>query len=173
VLHVIESAYLAEIVERGGATPVPPGQTGELVLTTLGRTGSPLIRYRTGDIVRALPHGACGCGTPDLALEGGILGRTDDMVVVRGVNLYPAAVDEVVRALGGVTEYQVCLRNPGAMAEIGIQIETDPSVADPRAQAQALARELQNTFALRVDVTPAPPGSLPRFEHKARRWRIL
>src|SRR5437870_7622465 len=87
VLHVMEAAYLAEVVESGGARPAAPGQIGELVLTTLGRTGSPLLRYRTGDLVTARAQ-LCPCGRYSLALEGGILGRIDDMVVVRGVNVF-------------------------------------------------------------------------------------
>ena len=87
VLHIIESSYIAEVIDS------------ELILTNLGRIGSPLIRYRTGDLVKPI-RGTCICGTTDVALEGGILGRTDDMVVVRGVNIYPTAVEEVLRAEG-------------------------------------------------------------------------
>src|SRR5206468_2470798 len=105
VLHVIESAYLAEILDPGTGAPVQPGDSGELVLTNFGRAGSPLLRYRTGDVVRACPDTICECGRSELALEGGILGRIDDMVVVRGVNVYPSAVEEILRAHGGVAEY--------------------------------------------------------------------
>src|ERR1043166_2093811 len=90
VLHVMEEAYLPEIIAPGSGPPVNPGQEGELVLTTLGRTGSPLLRYRTGDLVRASEKWVCICGRSELALPGGILGRSDDMVVVRGVNVYPS-----------------------------------------------------------------------------------
>ena len=89
VLHVLEGAYLPEIIDPETAEPVASGETGELVLTTLGRHGSPLIRYRTGDLVSAA-ESPCPCGHLDLALQGGILGRADDMVVVRGVNVYPS-----------------------------------------------------------------------------------
>ena len=94
-----------------------------MILTNLGRIGSPLIRYRTGDLVRAV-RGTCACGTHDLALEGGILGRTDDMVVVRGVNIYPTAVEEVLRA-EGVTEYRVEVRTERALTQLHIQVEGD------------------------------------------------
>ena len=85
ILHVIESAYFPEIIEPASADAVKPGQTGELVLTTLGRSGSPLLRFRTGDLVKSKERGEpCECGRYELALEGGILGRTDDMVVENG-----------------------------------------------------------------------------------------
>ena len=103
VLHVLEEAYLPEIIHPEPAVPVAAGEPGELVLTTLGRRGSPLIRYRTGDLVTAA-ESPCSCGRLDLALEGGILGRADDMVVVRGVNVYPSAVEEILRSAGGVAE---------------------------------------------------------------------
>ena len=96
ILHVIESAYLAEIVDPQSGKKVSSGETGELILTTLGRTGSPLLRYRTGDLVCAAENSPCACGTFDLALRGGILGRADDMIIVRGVNIYPSAIEDVV-----------------------------------------------------------------------------
>jgi phenylacetate-CoA ligase len=89
-LHVLETAYLAEVIDPASGREVQPGEAGELVLTTLDRIGSPLLRYRTGDLVKPHERVRCSCGRWDMALEGGILGRTDDMVVVRGVNVYPS-----------------------------------------------------------------------------------
>ena len=170
VLHVMENACLAEVVEPITGQAVPNGQTGELILTTLGRTGSPLLRYRTGDMVRLAPEGICECGRSELALEGGILGRTDDMVVVRGVNVYPGAVEEIIHACGGVTEYQVHVDTSRALSEVTIQIEADSNCRDPEALAQNLEKAFQSALALRVRVRPVPMGTLPRFEMKARRW---
>ncbi len=176
VLHVMEHAFLAEVLDPHGPQPVGPGQRGELVLTTLLRTGSPVLRYRTGDLVQPRFDPAqtdvppCDCGRVELALEGGILGRTDDMVIVRGVNLYPAAVDEVVRRFAEVAEYQVQVRQPAGLAEITLEVEPVPTCHDPAALAAQVQAELQTVFALRVPVTYVPPGSLPRFELKARRW---
>ena len=79
-------------------------ETGELVLTTLGRYGSPLLRYQTGDLVKASKSSRCSCGTYNLRLDGGILGRVDDMLVIRGVNVYPSAIEEIIRDIGGVDE---------------------------------------------------------------------
>ncbi len=98
VLHVIETSYLAEVIDPQTLEPVPGGETGELVLTTLGRIGSPLLRYRTGDLVRGETAGACACGRSEMRLVGGILARVDDMVVVRGVNVFPTAIDQIIRA---------------------------------------------------------------------------
>jgi phenylacetate-CoA ligase len=149
VLHIIESSYIAEVIDN------------ELILTNLGRIGSPLIRYRTGDLVKAV-RGTCACGTNDIALEGGILGRTDDMVVVRGVNIYPTAVEEVLRS-EGVTEYQVEVRTERALTELRIQVEGNIS-------HHHLEAALTNAFSLRIPVTSVETGSLPRFEAKAKRW---
>lgn len=170
VLHVIESAYLAEVVAPDTGRPVSPGVAGELILTTLTRPGSPLLRYRTGDLVRAeLPAPACACGSAELALVGGILGRADDMVVVRGVNVYPSAVDALVRARPEVAEYRVTVARDGALAELRVEIEPVPG-ADGAALAAALVEDFQSALALRVPVRAVATGSLPRFEHKARRW---
>ena len=102
IAHIVESAYIAEVIDPDSCEPVSAGTVGELVLTNLGRLGSPLIRYRTGDLVKPESVGRCACGSDELALDGGILGRLDDMVVVRGVNMYPLAVDRVVRDLDAV-----------------------------------------------------------------------
>jgi phenylacetate-CoA ligase len=170
VLHVLESAYVAEVIDPTTGAHVAAGETGELVLTTLGRLGSPLLRYRTGDLVRAALDNVCACGRSDLALDGGILGRTDDMVCVRGVNLYPSAVEEIVRARGGVAEYQVRIDTASTLPEITLQLEPLPEVPDAAAWARDLESALQTAFNLRIPVTVASPGSLPRFEMKARRW---
>jgi phenylacetate-CoA ligase len=170
ILHIIEDHYLAEILDRETLAPVGAGEIGELVLTTLGRAGSPLLRYRTGDLVRRARHTAAELGSPDLALDGGILARSDDMVVVRGVNLYPSAVDQVVRALPDIAEYQVELRQDRAMTEVRLRVEPMPNVDDPVRLAQRLEEALRTAFQLRIPVDLAPPESLPRFELKARRW---
>jgi len=170
VLHVIESAYYPEIIDPQTSQPVEPGASGELVLTNLGRLGSPLLRYRTGDIVRAAPSSPCACGRYDLTLEGGILGRADDMVIVRGVNVYPGAVEEVVRGFPGIAEYRAEIRSDRSLTEISIQIEPAPHCADERELALRLETALRTALALRIPVTAVPTGTLPRFEMKARRW---
>jgi len=169
VLHVIESAYFAELIDPATGKPVPPGQMGELVLTTLGRTGSPVLRYRTGDLARADSH-PCACGRNDLALVGGILGRTDDMIVVRGVNVYPSAVEEIIRAAADVLEYQVRVSTENSLTELSLFIEPKADCGDVTGLVSRLEKSFQTQFALRVPVAAVPTGSLPRFEMKARRW---
>jgi phenylacetate-CoA ligase len=165
VLHVIESSYIAEVIDPVSGNPA---RHGELVLTNLGRTGSPLIRYRTGDIVERGADGRCECGTLDMPLEGGILARTDDMVVVRGVNLYPSAIEEILRSCQGVAEYRVEIRVGRGLAELSIQAE--PSEDDDAGLVHRLELALRNALGLRVPVSAVARGSLPRFEMKAQRW---
>jgi phenylacetate-CoA ligase len=171
-LHVIERSYLAEVLEGQTLRPVPAGTTGELVLTPLGRHGSPLLRYRTGDVVRPLrfERAPCACGSFELALDGGILGRTDDMLIVRGVNVYPSAFEEILRGAGGVAEYRVRVREQAALTELLVEVEPEATVADPVAFAAGLERRFLDALSLRVPVRAVAPGALPRFEMKARRW---
>ena len=169
VLHVIESSYFAEVIDAQSLKPVPPGTTGELVLTNLGRLGSPLLRYRTGDIVRPDAAGRCQCGSFDLAHPGGILGRTDDMVVIRGVKVYPSAVEDIVRGCDGVAEYRVEVFSNGALRELSLLVEPTPE-QDPAELVRKVRSALDAALGLRVDVSSVAPGELPRFELKAQRW---
>ena len=175
VLHIIERAFLAEVVDPATGRAVGAGETGELILTNLGRTGSPLLRYRTGDLVqRSAVSGqrsACSCGSADLVLEGGILGRVDDMVVVRGVNVYPSAVEEIIRRVGGVAEYQVRVNRSRALPELEVTVEPGAGGESAASLASRLEHAFESSLTLRVPVTLAAAGGLPRFESKARRWR--
>ena len=173
VLHVIESAYLPEVIDPEG-NPVAPGQIGELVVTTLGRLASPLLRYRTGDLVRVAsdPGSPCACGRHDLALAGGILGRADDMLIVRGVNIYPSAVEEILHGFSEIAEYQASVAPSASLLELSLQIELNAGCAEADAVVQRLQTKLHAAFNLRVPIQVAPAGSLPRFEMKASRWRV-
>jgi phenylacetate-CoA ligase len=170
VLHIMEDSYIAEVIDPESGSPVPRGVTGELVLTNLGRLGSPLLRYRTSDMVQAAVEDRCECGSYDLALNGGILGRTDDMLVVRGVNVYPGAVDNILRGFEAVSEYRVAIQNHRSLPELSIQVEPAPEYAGDSSLTHRLEAALTNAFALRIPVSLVLPGSLPRFEMKARRW---
>ncbi len=156
-LHIIQESYFAEIIHPQTLAPVPAGELGELVLTPLGRTAWPLFRYRTGDLVRRKP----GEG---FQLDGGIIGRADDMVVVRGVNVWPSAVDAVVRGIAEIAEYRVTVSRTGEMAELSVEIESPDE-----SSASRLEKALSDAFTLRIPV--ARVESLPQFELKARRWR--
>ena len=164
-LNLIDSSYFAEVVDPGGSEGVSPGKTGELVLTTLGRIGSPLLRYRTGDMVRPVLAGSSG----EIVFEGGVIGRVDDVVHVRGVNLYPSAVDEVIRSFSEIVEYRVKVGKKGAMTEISIQLEVAEGSSWDEIERRVAAK-LRDVFSLRFEVTVVAPRTLPRFELKARRW---
>ncbi len=161
-LHVNEEEFLAEILDTRSGQPVREGEVGELVLTNLGRWGSPAIRYRTGDLVR---HGgySCPCGRAFLHLPGGIIGRADDMLIVRGVNIYPSALANVLHRFPQVAEYRIIVTRQGEMDEIALQVECPPEIA------AVLQDELHIALSLRFPVEVVPPGTLPRFELKAKR----
>ena len=162
-LMVLEDRYVAEVLDPDGTAPAADGAVGELVLTALGRVGSPLIRYRTGDVVKA-PRTTDG----RLLLQGGILGRTDDMIHVRGNNLYPAAIEAVVRRFAEVAEFQIVVDRSGPLADLGVEIEPAGG-SRPTALADAVARAIRDELLFRVPVTAVAAGSLPRYEMKARR----
>ncbi len=161
-IHVNEEEFLAEILDTQSGQPVQEGEVGELVLTNLGRWGSPAIRYRTGDLVR---HGgySCPCGRAFLHLPGGIIGRADDMLIVRGVNIYPSALANVLHRFPQVAEYRIIVTRQGEMDEIALQVECPPEIA------AVLQDELHVALSLRFPVEVVPPGTLPRFELKAKR----
>jgi phenylacetate-CoA ligase len=161
-IHVNEEEFLAEILDTQTSQPVQQGEVGELVLTNLGRWGCPAIRYRTGDLVRKGGY-SCPCGRSFLHLPGGIIGRADDMLIVRGVNVYPSALANVLHRFPQVAEYRIIVTRQGAMDEIALQVECPPETAI------TLQEELHVAFNLRFPVEVVPQGSLPRFELKARR----
>jgi phenylacetate-CoA ligase len=170
VLHILESDFIAEVIDPQTGLAVASGQTGELVLTNLGRLGSPVLRYRTSDLVKRAESTACVCGSQEMALQGGILGRTDDMVTVRGVNLYPAAVEEIVRSCQGVGEYRVVFEKRRELAEVALEVEPSADCQDCSTLGERLRKILGRAFPLRIPVSVLPVGSLPRFEMKAKRW---
>ena len=156
-LHVNEAEFIAEVVDAQGR----PAAEGELILTNLGRAGWPVIRYRTGDRVRKA-EGPCSCGSALLKLPGGILGRADDLMIVRGVNVYPSAIEAIVRELGGM-EFRMVRTRVEAMEELTVEVEGDAAFAED------LAERLRERLGLRLPTRAVAPGSLPRFELKARR----
>jgi phenylacetate-CoA ligase len=166
-LHVLEEDYIAEVIDPATGAPVPPGELGELVVTNLGRWGSPLIRYRTGDLVRMDPD-PCPCGRPWLRLAGGVLGRTDDMIHLRGNNLYPAALEAVVRRFVDVAEYRVTVDRSGPLVALRIEVEPVPA-AGSAGLAGRVGRAIRDELLFRAEVVEVSPGTLPRFEMKAKR----
>jgi phenylacetate-CoA ligase len=166
-LTVLESECLPEIVDPATTEPTPPGDVGELVITNFGRSGSPAIRYRTGDLVRAAT-------TPDLSgrcwlrLEGGILGRADDMLIVRGNNVFPSSIEAVVREFREVVEFRIVVSQVRSMTHLRLEIEPEPTASSAEL-ARRIAIAVKDRLNFQVDVTPVAPGTLPRFEMKAHR----
>ena len=169
-LYVIETEFIAEILDPDSGQPVAPGQKGELVLTNLGRWGFPVIRYRTGDVVMPAADQTAGERT-FLYLEGGVIGRADDMVTVRGVNVFPSAIENFVRNYEEVDEFRVTVSKQGQMDELAIEVELVEG-ADTEAIPRAIAQSISSTLGLRPMVTAVPRDTLPRFELKARRFHV-
>jgi phenylacetate-CoA ligase len=164
-LHLNEGEFIAEVIDPA---TLEPAEDGELVITNLGRIGMPVIRYRTGDHVK-LRHDPCDCGRSFLRLDGGIIGRIDDVLVIRGINVFPTAIENVVRRNSEVGEFAVDVYRRTTLDEIEMRIET--ASPDPQSVAAAVARDLRNALGLRVKVQPQPVGTLPRFDLKARRFK--
>jgi phenylacetate-CoA ligase len=175
ILHVNEGMYLCELVDPHTGEPLTTagGAKGELVITTLGRAGSPVLRYRTGDIVECEADGECECGRRTMRFIGGIIGRSDDMVVVRGTNLYPSSLDAIVGQFSEVVEYRAEVGRKSGMAELALLIEPSPVVQDRQALCKKVQQAIREAWNLRVPVRSTEPGELPRFELKARRWIML
>jgi phenylacetate-CoA ligase len=162
-LHVNESEFIAEVIDPiTGA----PAREGELILSNLGRLGSPLVRYRTGDRVR-VADGPCDCGRTFLRLEGGILGRVDDMLIVRGVNVFPSAIEGIVRRFLGIDEFLIEVYRQAEMDEVRLLLEVGEG--DGRRLPATVQEAVRVELGIRVEAVPVPAHSLPRYELKARR----
>jgi phenylacetate-CoA ligase len=165
-LHVLEEAYIPEVIDPSTGAPVPPGTMGELVVTNLGRIGSPVIRYRTGDLVCADPR-PCPCGLPWLRLDGGIRGRLDEMIVIRGNNVYPGVLQAILHRFAEVAEYRIEVDRTGPLLSLGIDVEV--TGAEPSRVVARIDRAIRDELLFRAEVRAVPAGSLPRYELKARR----
>jgi phenylacetate-CoA ligase len=159
-LHVNETEFIAEVIDPATGAAA---REGELVLTNLGRAGSPVVRYRTGDRVR-LAEVPCPCGRTFARLEGGIRGRLDDMLIVRGVNVFPSAIEGIVRRYPAIDEFQIEVFRDGALDEICVLLE-----AGDAGLCRTVQEALRADLGIRLEVRAVPPRSLPRHELKARR----
>ena len=167
--HVHEDYCYPEVLDEQDR-PVGPGGRGELVFTSLFRKAMPLIRYRTRDVVQ-LADRKCPCGRTLVAFEGGVLARLDDMKKVRGIIVYPRRIEELVRPHAGVDEFQVVFRRHEGLDDILIRIDPAPTLtlAERGKLGARLTDDLRTGLGIRVTVEVGEPGSLPRFDHKARR----
>ncbi|MFD0944545.1 phenylacetate--CoA ligase family protein [Savagea faecisuis] len=161
-MHVNESEFIVEIIDPDTLEHVKPGEQGELVLTNLGRYGYPMIRYRTGDAVIYQTEN-CACGNTNHFLPGGIVGRTDDMVSIRGINIYPTSLEAIVREFSEVKEFRIVYYTEDELHQVKLQIEGPESVVKP------LAKLLRERVGLRIEVERVEENTLPRFEMKAKR----
>ncbi|MCP4847985.1 MAG: phenylacetate--CoA ligase [Verrucomicrobiaceae bacterium] len=166
-LCIVPGFHFAEVLDLESGMEVSEGERGELVLTTLRRDDTPVLRYRTGDLVCKRHYEIDGQLV--LGFEGGVLGRIDDMVVVRGVNLYPGAIDAVVCRHSEVENYQVVISSDRSMREVTLNVELNEE-CDTDETVERIADSLRLTFALRLPVMVVPLGSLPDNEFKATRW---
>ena len=161
-IHLVESEFIFEVLDENGR-PRSDGE-GELVATNLGRWGMPLVRYRTGDRVIASRE-PCSCGSPFMKLVGGIRGRVDDMFTVRGVNLYPSQVEDIVRRHIQVREFVIERRRVLQMDEVTLVVEMDGADAS----TERLEADLRQALGVRLECRVVPTGTLPGSELKAKR----
>jgi len=169
-LHLNEAEYVCEVLDPETGLATPDGGCGELVVTTLGRVASPVIRYRTGDmVVRRTDR--CTCGRTWARLEGGVLSRADDMINVRGVNVYPASIEAVLRQFPEVAEFRSIISRTGTLATLTIDVEAGPG-CDVAALPARVAHALRTALGLTIPVHVVAGGSLPRFDMKSRRFVV-
>jgi phenylacetate-CoA ligase len=175
-IHLNEAEFVFEVIDPATGAAAAPGEIdapAELVATALGRAGMPAVRYRTGDLV-LLDREPCPCGRTFARARGGVLGRTDDMLIVRGVNVYPATIDDLVRSHVGAAEYEVEVTRVGGLDELLLKIEAPDAAADSALNTDTLdqvERTILRRLNIRVAVRRVPLGSLPRYELKARRYK--
>ncbi|QDT39590.1 phenylacetate--CoA ligase family protein [Stratiformator vulcanicus] len=165
-LYLLETECIAEILNPETLEPVDVGDMGELVVTNLGRIGFPVIRYRTGDLVKASRESPLGY--PLLRLEGGILGRADDMITIRGNNVFPSSVEAILREFDEIVEFRLNLETRNSMHHLRLEIEPQ-SEAAVDALLPKVRRTIKDRLNFQAEVAAVAPGSLPRFELKGRR----
>lgn len=166
-IHLNEAEFIFEVIEPESGNAVDEGERGELVITSLGRAAMPALRYRTGDTVE-MTRARCACGRTFARISGGVLGRADDMMIVRGVNIYPAAIDDLMRGLLDIAEYEVHIRRVSGLDDLLIRIETTGAISFDEVE-RAVSKEFRNRFNVRVSIEQAE--GLPRYEFKARRYK--
>lgn len=170
--HIIEDHFIEQVIDPETGKELGYGERGERVCTSFGRATIPLIRYRSADMVVKVPHTVASSGRTWDLYEGGILGRVDDMKLVRGTNVYPRAVESIVRTFGEIDEFQIRIERHDIRDEIFLSAEPFTSVTDDtwKGVADKLGRELADAHeGLRFHIERADAGTLPRFELKAKR----
>jgi len=170
-IHLNEAEFIFDVIDPQSGESVDEDTRGELVITNLGRACMPVLRYRTGDLVEMTTK-PCPCGRRFARIKGGVLGRSDDMIIVRGVNLYPSAIDNLIRGVPNITEYEVNIRRVSGLDDLSIRIESG-GAGSFEETARAVMHEFRTQYSIRVGVEHAVAGSLPRYEFKSRRFKRL
>ena len=175
-MHIWEDYYIVEIIDPNTLEPVPEGEVGELVLTTINREAMPLLRYRTRDLTRILP-GECPCGRHHIRLDR-MKGRSDDMIILKGVNIFPIQIETVLMQFKELTSnYLITLETRDTNDEMIVEVELDKLFTDDYTRLQVLAREITRLLKDEILVTPlvklVPKGTLPQSEGKAVRVKDL
>jgi len=172
-LHIWEDHFIAEVIDPETKEPLPYGETGELVLTTLNKEAQPILRYRTRDLTSLNPI-PCRCGRTHIRMSK-IMGRSDDMLIIRGVNVFPSQIEGILLETEGLSpHYQLILRREGAMDTLEIQVEVDEKIfSDEIKQLQRLEQKIQKNIKEYLGVTTeiklVEPKSISRSEGKAQR----
>ena len=170
-VHVIESEFIPEVIDPDTHAHVEEGEMGELVLTNLGRSCSPAIRFRTNDMVR-FKKGQCPCGRTFRMLDGGILGRRDDMIIVRGLNVFPNLIGNIVQKYLSVgDEYRIVAYTKGSLNELKILLDLSGESRKEQEKIESdIVTELKSSMDLRVEVETVPPHTLEKFGYKSKRF---
>ena len=168
-LHINEDEFIAEMIDPTTLQPAEEGRKAELVLTNLGRVGMPVIRYRTGDL-GLISREPCACGRRWARLIGGVLGRADDMITIRGINVFPSAIENIVRRHPEVLEFVIEVRRQSEMHELHLKVEIEGA---PAAVIARLNQEFSDDLRIRASIELVADGSLPRFELKSRRLQFV
>ncbi|MEW6130390.1 MAG: AMP-binding protein [Acidobacteriota bacterium] len=170
-IHLNEAEFIFEVIDPQSGELLDAGKRGELVITNLGRAAMPVLRYRTGDLVEIIDE-PCACGRSFARIKGGVLGRADDMMIVRGVNIYPGAIDDLLGGLANIAEYEVQIRSISGMHDLLIKFEPTDATGFQET-SQTIANAFRNRFNIRVSIEGVASGSLPRYEFKARRYKRI
>jgi len=172
-LHIFEDYFYPEVINPKTGEPLPAGEKGELVITTITKEGTPVLRYRTRDITY-LEEGACSCGRTSRRMHR-LLGRTDDMLIIRGVNVFPSQIEQVLFEIEGVEpHYQLVIERNGQLDDLEVQVEMNESLFSDEIKnlekiEQKIEHRLQSTLSIHANVKLVEQKSIPRSEGKAKR----
>jgi phenylacetate-CoA ligase len=174
-LHILEDHYVQEVINPETTENLGYGERGELVVTSFGRTAIPTIRYRTGDLVQRVESNFCSCGRTFDLYKGGILGRADDMKLVKGVNIFPSAVEDIVREFNEVNEFQIIIFTDKDIDQVKVKIEPISGYDHNKYQylKKNISEKLYQAHRLSFEVEIVDPGTLPKYELKSRRLQDL